>query len=154
LRALVSAHGEGDWYAIAAGIPGRTPRQCRDRWTNCLSPTLNHDAWTPEEDRLLAEMHRELGPQWVRIARCFKNRTDGMVKNRFRLLRRHKCKERELQESHGPLLLMMLLKIEIKERAAEKEKPVFGPILARFETEEECDAWQGELESDLEGCAD
>jgi hypothetical protein len=88
LRACVDSLGTSDWNAIAMRIQGRTPRQCKERWTNYLSPDLNGSPWTPDEDRLLLEKQSEIGNKWVRLSAFFVNRTDAMVKNRFHLLKR------------------------------------------------------------------
>jgi hypothetical protein len=109
LRALVPAFGRPDWHAIAENLPGRNARQCRERWGNYLSPMLNSASWTPEEDRFLLEKQAEFGTRWVQIAKCFPNRTDGMVKNRFNVLRRREAREEELQRSCDPLLMLMVL---------------------------------------------
>ena len=71
-------------------MPGMNECQCRDRWTNYLSPTLNTFEWTSEEDSLLIEKVNQLGKKWVKISRFFNNRTDQMCKNRFNILERKK----------------------------------------------------------------
>jgi hypothetical protein len=63
---------------------------------NYLSPTLRDTPWTPEEDRLLVQKHRDFGSKWVQIALFFPNRTDAMIKNRFNRLRRRERKHLEL----------------------------------------------------------
>lgn len=71
------------WIAVAAQIPGRSARQCRDRWANYLSPENKNGPWTPEEDEQLAEKYAELGPQWTTIAKYFDGRSENNVKNRW-----------------------------------------------------------------------
>lgn len=71
------------WIAVAAQIPGRSARQCRDRWANYLSPENKNGPWTPEEDEQLAEKYAELGPQWTTIAKFFDGRSENNVKNRW-----------------------------------------------------------------------
>lgn len=88
LRELVSEHGENSWIQIASLMPGRNSRQCRERWLNYLTPKLNTNTWTAEEDSLLLEKQKELGTSWVRISKFFEGRTDQMCKNRFFLLQR------------------------------------------------------------------
>ncbi len=43
---LVSQHGGKHWARIASLLPGRTGKQCRERWCNNLDPTLKKGAWT------------------------------------------------------------------------------------------------------------
>lgn len=83
LRRLVEEHGTTNWRFIADNMPGRSARQCRDRWKNYLMPGIKNTPWTPDEDQLLEEKFAVLGPQWSRIAKFFPNRTDINVKNRW-----------------------------------------------------------------------
>lgn len=41
------------WSEIAASIPGRMGKQCRERWFNHLNPELTKAPWTDEEDGIL-----------------------------------------------------------------------------------------------------
>jgi hypothetical protein len=107
LRSLVERFGTVDWNLIAERIPGRNPRQCKERWMNYLTPDLNGSGWTREEDWLLITKQRELGSKWVRIAKFFPNRTDAMVKNRFNRLKRRDQKQQDIYSRHEPLLLHM-----------------------------------------------
>ena len=88
LSDLVEEYGDKDWDFIASKMKGRNKRQCRERWHNYLSPSLNVSPWSPEEDALLIEKHGQCGPKWVRISKFFPNRTDTMIKNRFQMLKR------------------------------------------------------------------
>ncbi|OHS98154.1 Myb-like DNA-binding domain containing protein [Tritrichomonas foetus] len=88
LRSIVTQLGEQDWDTIADHMPGRNQRQCRERWLNYLSPNVNREPWSAEEDALLIEKHNELGSRWVRIAKYFVGRSDTSVKNRWMVLQR------------------------------------------------------------------
>jgi hypothetical protein len=85
---VIRLYGQDNWAFIAEHIPGKTGRQCRERWLNHLSPDLNTRPWTREEDALLFEKYAEFGSRWVDIARFFPHRTDAMVKNRFLVFQR------------------------------------------------------------------
>jgi hypothetical protein len=86
--------GTGDWSAIAAEIPGRNARQCRERWNNYANPRLTRDQWTVTEDELLLRKFRELGPKWHIIAGCFDRRAKNSVRNRFFALSRRRSRVR------------------------------------------------------------
>ena len=45
--------GVTKWSEIAAQIPGRIGKQCRERWFNHLDPTIKKGAWTEQEDGVL-----------------------------------------------------------------------------------------------------
>lgn len=78
------------WIAVAAQIPGRTARQCRDRWANYLSPNNKNGPWSQNEDEILAEKHKEYGPQWTIISKFFDGRSENNVKNRWYTHLKHK----------------------------------------------------------------
>ena len=83
LLRLVTENGAKDWTIISQSLPGRIGKQCRERWHNHLDPNINKKSWTPEEDRLILELHAKLGPKWCEITKHIKGRTDNAVKNRF-----------------------------------------------------------------------
>ena len=95
LAQLVEEYGNSDWLLIASMMDKRNSRQCRERWINYLSPDINTSKWKPEEDRLLLQKHKEIGPKWVQISKFLDGRTEIMVKNRFQVLQRRLNKEKE-----------------------------------------------------------
>ena len=86
LLKLRSVYGD-NWNAISQGLPGRNPRQCKDRYTTYLDPNKKHGLWTEAEDRLIIEKFQEIGSKWVTISKFLPNRTDTAVKNRFHTLK-------------------------------------------------------------------
>ncbi|KAL1739295.1 hypothetical protein HDZ31DRAFT_85949 [Schizophyllum fasciatum] len=85
LRAAVALHGENDnWKTVAEMVPGRTNKACRKRWRHSLSPGVKKSAWTPEEDKLLLELHEKHGDKWSVIAREIEGRTDDACSKRYR----------------------------------------------------------------------
>ena len=89
---LVMSRNDRDWVWISQQMPNRNPRQCRERWYNYLDPSLHKGGWTPEEDQLLLEKKKEMGPHWNAIARFFKGRSGNSVRNRWLLIMRHEEK--------------------------------------------------------------
>ena len=83
LRKLVAELGDYDWNTIASRMNGRTPRQCRERYRNYLSPSLVNGPWTQDEELLLIQKFRQHGPRWAKIVQYFKNRSDVNIKNHW-----------------------------------------------------------------------
>lgn len=80
---LIARQGAKKWDRIALSMPGRTGRQCRDRFHNYLDPSLSNGPWTKEEDNLLEEKVNELGQHWNKIVNFFHGRSENNIKNRW-----------------------------------------------------------------------
>ncbi|PIN10804.1 hypothetical protein CDL12_16603 [Handroanthus impetiginosus] len=65
----VKKYGEGNWNAVQkhTGLL-RCGKSCRLRWANHLRPNLKRGAFTPEEERLIIELHAKMGNKWARMA--------------------------------------------------------------------------------------
>jgi hypothetical protein len=83
LRLLVAQLGTQAWAEIAARMPGRNVRQCRDRWSHYLADMPMAAVWTPCDDALLRRMVNEVGPRWDRIAIFFPDRSPHDVHRRW-----------------------------------------------------------------------
>lgn len=80
------AEGFEHWGNIANKMPGRTAKQCRERWCNYLDPDLARGPFTIQEDEILTELQGKLGNKWAAIARHLPGRTENAVKLRFNAL--------------------------------------------------------------------
>ncbi|XAR60540.1 hypothetical protein NMG60_11033957 [Bertholletia excelsa] len=72
----------------------RTGKSCRLRWVNYLHPGLKRGKMTPQEERLVLELHAKWGNRWSRIARRLPGRTDNEIKNYWRTHMRKKAQEK------------------------------------------------------------
>jgi hypothetical protein len=68
---------------LAYSIPGRTGKQCRERWCNHLCPDINKSSWSLEEEMLLLLLHDKIGNKWSEISKYLKGRTDNTIKNHW-----------------------------------------------------------------------
>uniref|UniRef100_A0A2N9HR25 Uncharacterized protein n=1 Tax=Fagus sylvatica TaxID=28930 RepID=A0A2N9HR25_FAGSY len=82
LMEYVRKHGEGNWNAVQrnSGL-ARCGKSCRLRWANHLRPNLKKGAFSPEEERLILELHAKYGNKWARMAAQLPGRTDNEIKN-------------------------------------------------------------------------
>jgi hypothetical protein len=80
---IVTQSPKVSWHAVAASIPGRTARQCRERWAEYLRPGIRVEPWTEEEDEVLLQQVELHGHRWTAIATAFARRSANDVKNRW-----------------------------------------------------------------------
>ena len=83
VEALAQDTGSPQWVNIALLIPGRTGKQCRERYKNHLAPGICKMAWTAEEDARLIELQKTFGNSWCKIANELPGRAENAVKNRW-----------------------------------------------------------------------
>ncbi|KAJ8535562.1 hypothetical protein K7X08_023282 [Anisodus acutangulus] len=91
-----------DFFAKVSGLR-RTGKSCRLRWVNYLHPGLKRGNMTPQEERLILELHSKWGNRWSRIAMKLPGRTDNEIKNYWRTHMRKKGQdERKNKASISP----------------------------------------------------
>lgn len=78
-----------NWQAVARLVPGRSVRQCRERYLLTLRPTVNTEPFTKEEDKELMELYSQFGKRWEAIARRLVKRHWTQVRNRIMDLLAH-----------------------------------------------------------------
>ncbi|KAF0717066.1 Aste57867_2519 [Aphanomyces stellatus] len=78
-----------NWGQIAEQIPGRTPKQCRERWRNHLDPSINKGPYAEDEDQLILGQQARLGNKWSQIAQMLPGRTEDSVKIRWKSLKQN-----------------------------------------------------------------
>lgn len=80
---LICSIGSCDWMKIAESMPGRSAKQCRDRYFNYLSEPQKKEPWIKEEDDKLLSLLSIIGPKWVEISKHLPGRSGNNVKNRW-----------------------------------------------------------------------
>mmetsp|Transcript_5226 Transcript_5226/g.11029 ORF Transcript_5226/g.11029 Transcript_5226/m.11029 type:complete len:183 (-) Transcript_5226:114-662(-) len=90
LRDLVKKHGARNWKRLAVHFPGREGYHVRAHYKHSMENLDSKRPFTPEDDAALLSAFEEIGPRWAQIARSMDRRIDNDVKNRYRLLMRHK----------------------------------------------------------------
>lgn len=120
LKLLIKKYGENDWNTISKKMRKRNPRQCKDRWINYLSPSLDFSPWTEEDDKKLVELYNQYGAKWTKLASFFQSRTSINVKNRWLVLHRHQKEEIK----KGPLKYDNNNMISIPEKRVKNETKV------------------------------
>lgn len=124
LKELIEEYGEDNWGIIAKNMGGRNVRQCKERWKFYLSPNVNKNEWTEEDDKLLLELQGQFGNKWKLIANYFDGRNEIQVKSRFKLLWRRK---------NG----ICAIKNKIKNQVQAKNPPPPSPAAVKIQKEED-----------------
>ena len=83
IQRLVLQEGITSWQEIGKRVPGRTSRQCRDRYKNYLFKEVVKKPWTTEEDKIILTQYKNYGAHWVKIAQFLEGRSGNNVKNRW-----------------------------------------------------------------------
>lgn len=83
IKHLVNLYGNKHWSVIASFLVRRTPKQCRDRYTNYLVPGLFKGEWSNDEDDLLKKLYIQNGPKWSVFKNHFPGRSANSIKNRW-----------------------------------------------------------------------
>ncbi|XP_042406389.1 transcription factor MYB20-like [Zingiber officinale] len=79
---FILTNGQCCWRAVPklAGLL-RCGKSCRLRWTNYLRPDLKRGLLSKEEEKMVIDLHSQLGNRWSKIASHLPGRTDNEIKN-------------------------------------------------------------------------
>ena len=122
LRSLVTRYGL-NWKKIMHSFPNKTKRQLKDRWNYYLNPNLKSEPFTPEEDVLLESKLNEMGAKWRQIATYFPGRTDVALKNRWKMIQRHRNDENSKYQKRKKLSPHSSASTEIINGTNNRSKP-------------------------------
>lgn len=81
LKDAVKMHGGKSWDKITVLVPGRTKKQCWNRWCDALDPcidlaSVHTGKWTEDElIKLKGAVHTHGGKDWIAIAAMVPGRT-------------------------------------------------------------------------------
>ena len=132
LKEMVLRYGL-NWTIILPEFPDKTKRQLNDRWFYYLDPGLKAAPFTNQEDILLETKLSDLGPKWRKIARFFPGRTDIALKNRWKMIQRHRMDENSKYQrrkkisphSSSPAVILQPCKKEKNEECIQKSEEIF-----------------------------
>jgi hypothetical protein len=85
---IVSNKYQLRWPLIAKAVPGRSGKQCRERYLNHLKPTLKLIPWSATEDALIFRLYHVQGSKWAMMSKLLRGRTDNSIKNRYHHMKR------------------------------------------------------------------
>lgn len=87
--------GTNDWnkvskelYRMSQNSYQRSPKQCKDRYVNYLSPDIKNKEWTLEEDQCLIYYFMLNAYHWSSIKKFLPGRSEISIKNRFNKLKK------------------------------------------------------------------
>ena len=91
LRKIVRECGHKEvhfWQKISESMGfTRNSKQCRERWTNFLDPTLRLGPWTKEEDALLLNLYSDSGNAWTKFTKVLTGRCADRIRRRLTYLK-------------------------------------------------------------------
>jgi myb proto-oncogene protein len=105
LVAFLLTHGHCCWRVVPK-LAGwlRCGKSCRLRWTNYLRPDLKRGLLSDDEERLVIDLHAQLGNRWSKIAARLPGRTDNEIKNHWNTHIKKKLRKMGIDPvTHQPL---------------------------------------------------
>ena len=101
----ILTNGQCCWRAVPklAGLL-RCGKSCRLRWTNYLRPDLKRGLLSEYEEKMVIDLHAQLGNRWSKIASHLPGRTDNEIKNHWNTHIKKKLKKLGIDPvTHKPL---------------------------------------------------
>lgn len=125
LSLAVKKYGTHNWRKVATFIPGRSNRQCRERYMMRLNFGAERKLgdWTAQEDRKLLELAPKCEFRWVKMESELKGRNARQIASRYELLMKHKNqgkKNRKNKRAKGNSALAATRTLTVKNKVFEK----------------------------------
>ena len=92
-NAIALVKGNISWEDISKKVPGRNPKQCRERWLYRLCPGVNKTPFQKWEDELIVLERQKIGNRWTAISAKLPGRTSYAVKNRWYTVLRNRVSQ-------------------------------------------------------------
>ncbi|KAJ9147258.1 hypothetical protein P3X46_029436 [Hevea brasiliensis] len=105
LMNFILNNGQCCWRAVPklAGLL-RCGKSCRLRWTNYLRPDLKRGLLSEYEEKMVIDLHAQLGNRWSKIASHLPGRTDNEIKNHWNTHIKKKLRKMGIDPlTHKPL---------------------------------------------------
>jgi hypothetical protein len=115
-----------EWSQLPVDLPGRTARQCRERYRIYLKPESEPKAWSRADDAILKAKFKEYGTQWTIISAFVGGGRSGVhCKNRWSRLNRWRTKAGQ------PVLVGKTPSRRLcpPQESAERQFPTIGELL-------------------------
>ncbi|CAL5203211.1 unnamed protein product [Lathyrus oleraceus] len=117
---FILTNGQCCWRAVPklAGLL-RCGKSCRLRWTNYLRPDLKRGLLSDYEEKMVIDLHAQLGNRWSKIASHLPGRTDNEIKNHWNTHIKKKLKKMGID----PVTHKILFTNEIEQTQTKSEQP-------------------------------
>ncbi|KAK4742220.1 hypothetical protein SAY87_000221 [Trapa incisa] len=103
---FILTNGQCCWRSLPklAGLL-RCGKSCRLRWINYLRPDLKRGLLSESEEKLVIDLHAQLGNRWSKIASQLPGRTDNEIKNHWNTHIKKKLKKMGIDPvTHQPII--------------------------------------------------
>jgi hypothetical protein len=75
--------GQNSWPKVAFRIPGRSARQCRDRWRHYFQAPLDEQPWSLQEDLIFRKAVAICGTRWSVIQPLLTGRSESELRRHW-----------------------------------------------------------------------
>lgn len=87
IREFVKKFGTKNWKKLSEICPGKTPKQLREHYFNCLETNIiKKKDFTPNEDEMILSFVQNNGRKFAQLSKLMPGRTETSIKNRFYFL--------------------------------------------------------------------